>query len=89
MKYSPPEIGVRFDMDTEEHVLTATSYGRTADAGERILRAEPWPQIKFRHTNEARAESDARELRAYLDECASGKRKDNIKAPTRRGWWQD
>lgn len=87
--YVPPEIGVEFDMDTEQYCLTATNHGRTAIAGIRILRAEPWPRIQFRHDTQEAAEKDARELRAYLHECASGKRKEKENAPTRRGWWED
>lgn len=87
--YSPPAISVAFDSDTEEYCLMVTNHGRTAQVGERILRAEPWPRIQFRHATEGAAEIDANELRAYLTECASGKRKDKESAPRRRGWWED
>lgn len=84
--YTPPTISVSFDADTETYELMATNHNRTAPVGERIFRAEPWPDIKFRHTDKAAATHDAQVLREYLEECASGKRKGG--APVGRGWWQ-
>ncbi len=86
--YIPPQISVSFDFDTGWQLM-ATSHSRTAIAGERIFRAEPWPQIRFCHDNEAGAERDAVTLRAYLAECASGKRAEKEDAPRARGWWED
>ncbi len=87
-RYIPPQISVAFDMDTDEFRLMATSYSVTQPVGERIFRAEPWPEVAFVHPTQAEAEHDAQVLREYLEECASGKRKDK---PTvsGRGWWQD
>jgi len=87
--YTPPAISIHHDDETGEYSLIATSYGRSATVGPRIFRAEPWPCIKAVHTCEADAEKDAAELRAYLAECASGKRRESAAKPTRRGWWQD
>ncbi len=86
--YKPPEISVAYDMDTDRHVLMATNHQRTAIAGPRIFRAEPWPEVRFSCATQDEAENQAATLRLYLDDCASGKRKDRNE-PTRRGWWQD
>jgi len=86
--YIPPEITVMLDpLGSGEWRLMATSHLRTEFAGERLLRTEPWPQIKFRHSSHEEGERDAEILRTYLADCASGKRKD--RGPVGRGWWQD
>jgi hypothetical protein len=87
--YKPPAISVAYDMESDRHVLVATNYGRSAIAGPRIFRAEPWPNVIFYHDSQDAAERDAATLRSYLDDCASRKRKDTASRPTRRGWWQD
>ncbi len=87
--YTPPIISVTYDADEGQHVLMATNHGRTSTAGERILRAEPWPEIQFKHDSAETAERDAATLRAYLDECSAGRRRDKEDEPTRRGWWED
>ncbi len=84
--YTPPAISVAFNMDEGQYQLMATSLGRSAIAGERIFRAEPHPSIQFRHEREEDANRDAATLRAYLEECATGKTKEG--APVGRGWWQ-
>jgi len=86
--YTPPTITVIFDLDEDAHVLMATGRGGTVIAGERILRAEPWPSVKFRHDAAESAEADAATLRAYLAECASGKRVEKEDGPRARGWWE-
>jgi len=86
--YAPPVISTCLD-DSGEFILLATSHGRTAIAGERILRAEPWPSIRWRTDTQEEAEQEATKLRAYLDECASGKRKDVVTIARARGWWED
>lgn len=86
--YTPPLISVAYDIDEDCHVLMATSHQRTAIAGERILRAEPWPAIRWKHPTAEGAETDAATLRLYLDECASGKRKDTGK-PVSKPHWED
>ena len=63
---SAPIITVAFSAETEEHVLMATSYGRTDVAGPRILRAAPHPNIAWRHTDETQAAADAKKLQQYL-----------------------
>ena len=88
--YVPPIITVAHDFDEGVYVLMATSHHSTEPAGERLFRAEPWPRIRFSHTSEQAAEKDASVLRAYLADCASGKRKD--KAPTvsvGRDYWME
>lgn len=87
--YVPPTISVLYDLDEDAHILVATGRGGTAIAGERILRAEPWPSIRWKHDSAESAEADAATLRAYLAECASGKRVEKEDAPVKRGWWQD
>lgn len=86
MNYVPPEISVEFDIDTEEYALMATNHGRSAEVGPRIFRAEPWPAILFRHTSENSANKDATTLRAYLDDCASGRRREEAVAG--KEWWE-
>lgn len=86
--YTPPAIHVEFDLETEAHVLMATNHGRTATAGERLFRGEPWPKVRFSHETEAAALRDAATLRAYLAECASGKRKEAV-AAIGADYWQD
>jgi hypothetical protein len=71
---STPVISVAFSAETEEHVLMVTSYGRTAEAGPRILRAPPHPDIVWRHTTEATATHDAGLLQRYLTEREAGKK---------------
>lgn len=63
---SPVTISVAFSSDTEEHVIMATSYGRTSEAGPRILRGGQHPDVKWRHPTEDSAEADAAKLRAYF-----------------------
>jgi hypothetical protein len=87
--YVPPVISVSYDADEGKYVLMATSHARTAPAGVRMFRAEPWPEVQFQHDDEAPALRDAAVLRHYLDECASGKRQDKEDAPRKRGWWED
>lgn len=72
---SAPVISVQFDLDTEEHVLYATSHGRTEVAGPRILRAPPHPDIKWRHATQTAASHDAGLLQRYLDGVNSKVRK--------------
>lgn len=86
--YRPPEITVAYDMDSDRFQLMATNHQRTAIAGPRIFRAEPWPEVAFSHATQEAAERDAATLRSYLDDCASGKRKDRS-GSTKKGWWQD
>jgi len=83
--YTPPVISVS---DGPPFLLMATSHERTATAGPRIFRAEPWPDVEFSHVTRSNAEAHATTLRNYLSDCASGKRKDSTK-PIGRGWWQD
>lgn len=45
----------------------ATSYNRTERAGERLFRAQPWPDIQFSHDTEEAALKDAATLTNYLD----------------------
>ena len=45
----------------------ATSYRRTVRAGERLFRAQPWPDIQFAHDTEESAIKDAETLTTYLD----------------------
>lgn len=85
--YTPPAISVTYDMETDEHVLMATNYGRAATAGERLFRAEPHPRIKFRHATADAAEADAETLRVYLEECATGKRKEAPAHGSMRDYW--
>ena len=61
------KITVQHDFDTEEYVLYATSYSRTAICGERLFRGYPRPDIKFRHATREQAEADAATLQTYLD----------------------
>lgn len=82
--YTPPVITV--DNVLGQWTLFATSYGRTAIAGPRIFRHEPWPEVEFRHATRETAEQHAITLREYLSDCASGKRND--KAPVGKGWWE-
>lgn len=86
--YIPPTISVEYDLDSESWQLMATNHGRTATAGERLFRGEPWPAIRFSHETQAAAEKDAATLRAYLAECATGKRKE-AGATIGADYWQD
>ncbi len=86
--YTPPLIAVQYDMDADHFILTATSHSRTMPAGPRILRSEPFPALQFQHATEEAANADAKILREYLEECASGKRKDVGPTSGRRGWWE-
>lgn len=81
-----PEITVSHDLDSGEFTLCASSYGQVMPAGERLFRGYPHPEIRFSHTTEDSANRDAATLRAYLADCAAGKRKD--KEPPRKGWWE-
>lgn len=67
-----PSISTTFDLATCEHVLMATSYGRAAEAGPRLFRAPPHPDIKFRHDSLTDAERDADKLRAYFAGLGKG-----------------
>lgn len=67
-----PTISVAFDHADEAHVIYATSYGRTAPAGERLFRAPPHPAITFRHEEQASAEKDAATLREYISRTWQG-----------------
>ncbi len=71
---STPIISTAFDASTEEHVLMVTSYGRTSEAGPRILRAPPHPDVQWRHADEAAATRDASLLQRYLVEREAGAR---------------
>lgn len=62
-----PIISVRFDFDSGEYVLYATSYGITAPAGCRLARGGELPSVAFRHAFEADAERDAKALQEYLN----------------------
>lgn len=87
--YTPPAISVALDLDSGQHVIMAEGIiGGPAVAGERLLRAEPWPKVQWRHDNEADAERDAATLRTYLAACASGKLKDRGDAvPVGADYW--
>lgn len=85
--YQPPVISVEFNLETESYDLMATSYARTATAGERLFRSPPFPAIAFSHATEAAALKDAATLREYLEECASGKRKEVV-AKIGKDYWQ-
>jgi len=85
--YTPPLISIHHDDETGEYTLMAENYGRSAIVGPRIFRAEPWPAVRAVHTSLPEAERDAAELRGYLADCASGKRKERT-GPTRKGWWE-
>jgi hypothetical protein len=85
--WTPPTITV--EPAGAQFRLMATSHGRTSIDGERIFRAEPWPRIEFLHDAQEKAERAADELRAYLDDCRTGKRKDSASKPRRLGWWED
>jgi len=87
--HTPPIISVSYSFDDDQHVIMATSHNRSAEAGERIFRSEPWPNIKFKHATEEAALRDAAILRQYLDECYSGKRKGGETKIRGRGWWED
>ncbi len=63
--YTPPQISTVFSFEDDCWQLMATSHSRTAIAGERIFRAEPWPSIRFSHDSAESAEHDAGILRAY------------------------
>lgn len=67
-----PQITTAYDMDTAEHVLMATSHGRTAEAGPRLFRAPPHPDIKWRHATQDAANTDAATLRRYFDGLGRG-----------------
>lgn len=60
-----PHITVQHD--GTHWTLVATSYSQTMPAGERLFKGEPWPDIKFSHSTQARAEADAALLQSYLD----------------------
>jgi hypothetical protein len=77
--YIPPQITVEYSLDHDAYLLLATDRLSTVICGERILRAEPWPEVKWRSDTQEEAERHAATLRLYLAECASGKRRD--KAP--------
>lgn len=68
-----PTITVQ--QETDEYVLMVTSYLRTNVAGERLFRAQPHPDIKFRHATLAAAEKDAATLTAYLLDPPKRRRK--------------
>lgn len=87
--YTVPQISVCYEMESDSWQLMATSHMRTTVCGERILRAEPWPSIRWASDTEEEAESEAVKLRLYLAQYAGGKLKDREHAPTKRGWWQD
>jgi hypothetical protein len=61
-----PTISTAYDLDSGEYVMHITSHGRTMPAGQRIFRAPPHPDVRFRHESEAEAESDAAKVHAYL-----------------------
>lgn len=87
--YVPPRVFVSYDVDEDQHVIMVENHGYSAVAGVRCFRAEPWPEIKFKHATEEAALRDAAVLRQYLDDCHSGKRKDGEAQPRGRGWWED
>lgn len=72
-------ISTAYDMDTAEHVLMVTSHGRTAEAGPRILRAPPHPDVKWRHDSLVDAERDAATLRRYFDGLGKGPSKAKLR----------
>lgn len=60
-------IFIEFDMDAMEYILMCDC-GRMSPtpAGPRIFRAQPHPEVQFRHATPDSAEADAVKLRAYL-----------------------
>lgn len=64
-----PHITVIYDLESEAHVLHATSYGQTMPAGPRLFRAPPWPDIAFEHSTAEAASHDAALLQRYLDDA--------------------
>lgn len=70
--YTPPAISVAFDMDSDAHILMATSHGRADVAGPRILRAPPHPDVKWRHATQEAAEADVAKLNAYFAGLGKG-----------------
>lgn len=70
MRTEPLAISVAFEDGA--HRLMATSYGRTSRAGERLFRAQPWPDIQFSHATAADAEADAATLTTYLNATHRG-----------------
>jgi len=84
-----PTISVEFDMESERFHLLASSYGQVMPVGPRLFRAAPYPHIAFEHQTQDAAEKDAATLRAYLDDCAAGRRKEKESKPVGRGWWED
>lgn len=89
MSAAIPVISVEQDLDSGEFSLVATSYGQTMPCGPRLFRASPFPAIAFSHTSQESADRDAATLRQYLEDCASGKRKEKAAEQGRRGWWED
>lgn len=88
--YRLPQITTAED-ESGDWVLIAHGHGAPAVCGERILRAEPWPEppIRWSTPTEQEAEAEAGRLRAYLGLYTGGKLKDVENAPRRRGWWED
>lgn len=70
-----PIITICQDKGSDEYWIAATSYGRTAPAGERLFKAKPHPDIKFKHTSLAKAERDAALLQEYINNPPKKSRK--------------
>jgi hypothetical protein len=87
--YIPPAIHVEYELESESWVLMATSHSRTATAGERLFRGYPWPQIAFSHETKQAADKDAAILRAYLADCAGGKRREEATVAIGADYWED
>jgi hypothetical protein len=87
--YIPPAIHVEYELESESWVLMATSHSRTATAGERLFRGYPHPNVRFSHETKAAADKDAAILRAYLPDCAGGKRREEATVSIGRDYWMD
>lgn len=89
--YTPPEITVEEDPIPGRWTLFATSHGRKAIVGPRILRGNGVISIDVRHATKEAAEDAATKLRNYL--ASLGKEKavkgEAMPEPRRKGFWED
>lgn len=56
----------QFSFDDDLYHIMCESYSRVAEAGPRVLRGPPHPDVAWTHTTQEAADKDVEKLRAYF-----------------------
>lgn len=68
------KIGIEFNMDSALYELVVQSHNfASMPAGPRLLKAEPHPEVQWRHASLKEAERDAEKLQRYIDTLGAKK----------------